>query len=338
MHKQYFQTPTLAQITRDSRPVYVSRPYKFVEKAFGVEEGEHLVVNSMLIPPRFKTAKKFLKHGDFVEIPTPESIDEAVEKYMVPWLLRQEEFNSIHSIYNAGCSFRPFADFQDDKRERRVRLVEKCEALRGMSYGAQTGFDIDMIKAYDDAERVSKDGATIAVTVPSRTKKQPRYKFNMQSIVIDSNDPNSYAIANGFYTTIDIPVKRWSFRYNFYDDKEDSSVVNIFAPEISPFYKFMMQELHDEYNPNKSVAEMSPFGIPTNLTVEYYKRLLSKVVIYDPRLKSKNKLRKLNKAEQEVMLWALVKETDYNQTFFRMLNSRDGPIEGIDWTFPTKTR
>ena len=329
--KQYFKEPSLAEIIRDSRPIYVSRPYKFVEKIFGLEEDEHLVVKARLIPSEYKSPRKFLKQGDFVQIPTPNSIDEAVESYMVPWILRKNEFDSIDSIYNPGYSFRPFADFQDDKRERRVRLVELCEALRILSYCINTWFDIDIVKVYADAKRVSKDGATIAVTVPSRTKKQPRYKFNMNSIVIDSNDPNSYAVANGFFTTIDIPIKRWFFRYNLYADKEDSDVINIFAPEIAPYFKFMMQELHKEYKPNKSVAEMSPFAIPTNLTVEYHKRLLSKVVIYDPR---SNKLRKINKAEQEVMLWALVKELKYEETFFRRLKTRDGPIEKLDWTLP----
>ena len=50
---------------------------------------------------------------------------------------------------------------------------------------------------------------------------------------------------------------------------------------------------------------MSPFGIPTDLTVNYYKELISKIVIYDPDLKNKPKLRKLNKAEQEILLFIL---------------------------------
>lgn len=329
--KQYFIEPTLTRIVEDSRPIYVNRPYKFVEKVFDLKEGEYLIIKARLIPPNYQSPRKFLKHGTFVEIQTPNSIDEALEENMEPWRLRKDIFDSINSIYFAGMSFKPFADFQNDKRERRVRLVEKCEAIRILSYGAQTGNDIIIRRVYADSERVSKDGAIVAASVPSRTEKQPRYEFNIYSIVVDSNDPNSYAVANGFWTDIKIPVKRWSFRFNFYTDKEDSNVLNIFAPEIAAYYKFMTQELHKEYKPNKSVVQMSPFGIPTKLTIDYYQKLLSKVVIYDSRLKSKDKLRKLNKAEQEVMLWALVKKMKYDKTFFRRREKRDGLIEEIDW-------
>ena len=330
--KQYFREPSLAGILKDSEPVYVSMPYKFIEKVFGLKENQYLVINSMLIPPKYGSQKRFLKHGKFVQIKTPSSIDEAVENHMFPFRLRQESFDSIDSIYKPGYSFRPFADFQDDKRERRVSLVEICEALRILSYGAQTGSDIRIIKAYADSERAAKDGATIAVSVPSRTEKHPRYNFNMRSVVVDSNDPNSYAVANGFATDISLPAKRWSFGYNFYEDKEDSNVVNIFAPEITAYFKFMLQELYKE-KPNKSSADMTPFGIPTNLTINYYKKLISQAVIYDPKSKNKGNLRRLNNAEQEVMLWALVKELKYEETFFRRLK-RDGPIGEINWKLP----
>lgn len=329
--KQYFKEPTLAQIIEDSRPIYVSRPFKFVEKVFDLKEGEYLVIKASLVPPEYRLPRKFLKHGKYVQIPRPRSIDEAIENHMFPWKLRQDIFDSIDAIYHPGYSFRPFADFQHDKRERRVRLVELCEAIRILSYGAQTGNDIKIIRDYSEAGRVSKDGAIIAVSVPSRSEKQPRYEFNIHSVVVNSNDPNSYAITNGFFTDISLPVKKWSFRYLFYGDKEDSNVINIFAPEIAAYFKFMMQELHKEYEPNKSVAEMSPFGIPTNLTIEFYKNLLSQVVIYDPSTKNKGKLRKLNKAEQEVMLWALVKKLKYEKTFFRKV-TRDGSIGDLDWT------
>ncbi|MBI2101115.1 hypothetical protein HYT53_00720 [Candidatus Woesearchaeota archaeon] len=331
--KQYFKEPSLAQIVRGSEPVYVNKLHQLVEKVVSAKEGQHVVLRLKegLVPESYGSQRKFLKHGDFVRIPSPNSVDEAADNCMAPWILRQREFDSIDSVYHAGYSFKPFADFQDDKKERRVRLAEHCDALRILSYGLRTGNNINIVEDYSEAGRVSKDGATIAVSVPSRTKKSPRYNFNMYSVVMDSNDRNKYAIANGFWTDIKIPVKRWAFRYNYYSDKEDSNVINIFAPEIAAYFKFMMQELHKE-KPNVSVAEMSPFGVPTNLTIGFYKRLLSQVVVHNSQLKNKHKLRKLNKAEQEIMLWALVKEAKYELTFFRRLKSRDGPIENLDWT------
>lgn len=332
--KQYFREPTLANILKESEPLYVSKPTEISEKALEIKDGQYLILKfeNGLIPQQFSSARKFLKHGNFIQIPTPSSIDEAVEGHMYPWILRRDSFDSIDKVDYSGYSFRPFASFQDDKRERRVRLVELCEALRILSYAEnpETKTTITINKVYAESERVSKDGATVDVSVPSRSKKQPRYGFNMYSIVVDSNNPNSYAVANGFFTDIKIPINDWSFRYNYYQDKKDSNVINIYAPEIAAYFKFMLEQLHQSVKPNKSATEMSPFGIPTNLTVDYYKNLLSKVVIYDPKLKNKLRLRKLNKAEQEIMLWALVKEAKHEKTFFRR-KKRDGPIENLDW-------
>ena len=75
---------------------------------------------------------------------------------------------------------------------------------------------------------------------------------------------------------------------------------------------------------------MSPFAIPTNLTIDYYKKLLSQVVMHDEKARNKYHLRRLNKAEQEIMLWALVKEKKYSQTFSRE-KIIDGPVQNLEW-------
>lgn len=327
--KSYFAESSLANIIKGREPVAVNIPHELSDKVMQLQDGQYLIVQKPLIPPQYSSPRKFLKHGAFVEIGTPGSVDEAVERQMYPWKLRREAFDATRSIYHPGYSFKPFANYHDDKRERRVRLVEICEALRILSYGEQTGNVIEIVGVYSQSERVSKDGAAVRVRVPSRTEKQPRYDFIMRSVVTDSNNPNSFAAANGFITNIKFPAKEWSFRYNFYDDKEDSDTVNIFAPEIAAYFKLMIQELNGQ-RPNMSLVAMTPFGIPTNLTVEFYKQLLSRVVMYDQGLKSKTKLRKLNKAEQEVMLWALVRAEKYEKTFFRS-RKNDGHIENLDW-------
>ena len=331
--KDYFAEPSAAYIVRHKEPTYAAKKDELANRILSLQDNQYLVIpihSVPLIPRQYPNPKKFLKHGSFVQVKTPRSIDEAVESHILPWILRREAFDAVASMYHSGYSFRPIQGYRKDQRERRVRLVELCEALRILSYGTQTSNDIIIEKVYLDSKRASKDGATVSVSVPSRSYKQPRYRFRMNSVVIDSNDPHSYVVANGFLTDIHFLAKSLAFRFNYYDDKEDSYVVNIFAPEIAAYYRLMMDELHRQHKPNKSVAEMSPFGIPTNLTVDYYKRILSRVLVVDPKLKGKSGLRKPNKAEQEVLLWALIKEKKYEQTFFRKI-SRDGSMKDLDW-------
>ena len=325
--KEYFKEPSLAGIVRRTiaEPAYVNDAKDFVDKILDLEDYQYLVIAGDLVAGK---PRKFLSHGNFVMLRTPTSIDEAVEEHMAPDALREEAFNHVGSMYNAGFSFKPFVNFQDDKRERNVRLVEICEGFKILCYGEQTGFGIDIIKAYKESKRVSKEGAIVHVTVPSRTEKRRRYDFTLRSIVVDGNNPNKYAVVSGFASDLSMPAKTWSFKYNYYDDKEDSNTFNIFAHEIAAYFKFMREELHT--NGNATPFQMSPFPVPTNLTIEYYKRLVSRVFVYDSDVKARRKFRKLNRAEQEVMLWALVMRHKYDATFRRRLKV-DGPIETLDW-------
>jgi len=328
--KEYFAEPTVSRIVKDSSPVYLSDPRDIVRAINSLNHDHHLVIEAGLTPPRFDSARKFLKHGHFVQVKSPKSVDEAVEANMYPWMMRREAFDLVDSIYFAGYSFRPFGNHQDDQRERRVRLVECLEAERIVAYGYQTGNDTEVVKIYDNASRISKDGARARVSVPSRTNKMPRYKFYLDSIVLDSSDPNKFAITNGFLSTLSMPAKEHDWRHNYYTDKEDSRTFNIFAHEIAAYYKIMLELYHGKI-PNLSPLEMSPFPLPAKLAREFYKKLLSKVVIKEKSSSKNGKLRRLNKAEQEILVWALVKQFGYMATMYS-LKSIDGKVQEANWS------
>src|SRR3989344_3084545 len=95
--KQYFRVPTAAKIVRGYESIDSSGNY--VDEVLGLRHNQVLVIEHQIVPSGFKSARKFLKHGDFVKLKTPESLEEAVESHMFPWALRREAFNSIGSIY-----------------------------------------------------------------------------------------------------------------------------------------------------------------------------------------------------------------------------------------------
>jgi len=328
--KEYFKEPSVTKITRGYEPFFSKG--KFVEEIQRLKKDQFLIILNSILPENYKTPREFLKHGSFVELATPDSLEEAVSNHMFPWKLREKAFDSLDSVYFAGYTFKPFEEYQSDKRERRVRLVECLEAERIRAYGYQTSNDIMIRKVYDKASRVSKDGARIRVSVPSRRKKQKRYEFYLDSIPLDGSNPNKFAIVNGFYSTISMPAQEHFWRHNYYAQKEDSKTFNIFAHEITAYYKVMFEQYYGERQ-NITPLEMSPFPIPTRLTREFYKKIISMALIHDERLKSKNKLRRLNKAEQEILLWSLVKKFGYNKTMFSK-ESIDGKLQEADWELP----
>ena len=77
-------------------------------------------------------------------------------------------------------------------------------------------------------------------------------------------------------------------------------------------------------------VQMCQFAIPTQQTVDYYLKLGNNILIYDNNLKNKNKLRKPNRAEKEIGLWALVKSLGHDKTFYSK-KSRDGDVADYRW-------
>ena len=102
----------------------------------------------------------------------------------------------------------------------------------------------------------------------------------------------------------------------------------ICAHEIAAYLTLIDNEW-EEYK-NIIPLQMSPFAIPTHLTVDYYKRWNNNILIRDKSLSSKDQLRKPNRAELEIALWTLVKKMKHDKTFFAKA-SRDGNLRDYNW-------
>ena len=81
---------------------------------------------------------------------------------------------------------------------------------------------------------------------------------------------------------------------------------------------------------NQIPLEMCEFAIPSQKTVDYYLKLLNNVLIRDETVKAKDKLRKPNKADIELLLWAWIKEYGHDPTFYST-RSRDGKVQDYKW-------
>ena len=75
---------------------------------------------------------------------------------------------------------------------------------------------------------------------------------------------------------------------------------------------------------------MCPFAIPTQETVDYYLKWENNVLVRDESLRCRDKLRKPNRAEKEIGLWALVEALGHDRTFYSR-QSRDGDVRDYSW-------
>ena len=317
--KTFFEEPSKSNILKVTT---ISANSDLVDRIENLQENEALIIETGLIPLKYETPRKFLKHGLEVKPTRVYTLEELAKERFVPVALREQAFNNIKQKTYCSYSFMPFVG--KDKRKRKVSLAECLEASRLFAYSHTLGTGIE-IKIYEDAQRVKKEGATVACKVTSRRIKQPKYTFNLVSVpVIDSED--KFAIAQNILSTgHNCKKKQYDFRYRYEDDKESSTVFNFCAHEITAYWEI----INHYWNVLKRITplEMSQFAIPTQFTVDFYKRLCDSVLIKDENINEKDRLRKLNKAEKEILLWGLVYKYKHDKTFF----ARE-KIERYNWS------
>ncbi|VVB78405.1 Uncharacterised protein [uncultured archaeon] len=318
MKKVFFEESTAAQIKKKTL-VETSQ----ITDALELESGQYMIVPEFL-PRGFESARKFMKHGFEVKPKRFYSQKQAIYDGRVPVVLREEAFNSLKGHNYCGYSFLPLSK---DQRKRKVSLIECLEGARIFAYANQNPGTFIKVKPYADAKRVRIDGAEVVIEVPSRTEGERRIQFKLTSVpIIDS--PEKYGISLNIGSDHSCGSKRFNIRYRYSDDKESSGVVNICAHEIAGY----LQLIQDEISENKNLIplQMCQFAIPSQETVNYYLRLENNVLARDESLESRDKLRKLNRAEKEIALWALVEAYGHDRTFYAG-RSKDGNVRDYDW-------
>ncbi|MDP3728659.1 MAG: hypothetical protein Q8R18_04365 [bacterium] len=325
IHKAYFQEPTKGEISQYTRR---EAQNNLVDRISSLGEQEHILINRILIPENYNNSWHFLRHGDRVHLRFRDLIQRSISKRnaAVPVDLRIREFDALKEKAGAfsGYDYTPL-DIKpynhQDTRTRRVSLVECLEGARIYAYTHQVPMPPIEVEQYTDAKAVEKDGAFFHVHVPSRIKGQGRYRFNLTSVPIRDN-LNKWSIA---WATASEghDCLRGMYMGIRYAQKEDSQIFNWCAHEIAAYIATMNKMNH---RGTRTPLQMSQIALPTQLTVNFYKRLCDSVLINDAKVGEKENIRVLNKAEQEYLLWGLVHKKGHNPTFFAEAN-----LKNYDW-------
>jgi len=290
-----------------------------------LKENEFIVIEPF-VPRGFESARKFMKHGQEVKPQRYYSLVQAIKDGRTPVQLREAAFNSIGEHNYCGYTF---LSLGRDRRKRKVSLIECLEGARIYAYSHQVRGTEIRIKPYDDSARVRIDGAEITAEVPSRTEGENRIRLKLISIPV-MDCPEKYAASLNFGSDHSCSSKRFNIRYRYTDDKESSGIVNICAHEIAVYLGII--EYYWTEKKNIIPLQMCQFAIPSQETVSYYLRLGSNVLIKEPSMKSKDKLRKLSRAEREIALWILVEKLKHDRTFYSK-KSRDGDVADYNWSY-----
>ncbi len=305
--KIFFHEPTAAAIKNYKSVINISED--FIDHILDLSDNEAAIIERNLIPEGFSSPRKFIKHGKEVKPKRYTSLEQAVKARRTPVQLREEAFNKIQNNAYCGYSFNPF--MAPDKRIRKVSLVECLEGARIYGYANQQiegKPSISVVKSYKDSSGVEKDGADIIVKVPSRTKRKSRYNIKFMSVPV-ADSRMKWGIAYGISTDHNCMHKKYLIRFKHKNDKETSRQLNFCSHEIAGYLGI----IDHYYNKHKNIIplQMSQFAIPTQETVDFYKKLCNNCLI-----ETDKQARKLNAAEKEILLWGLVYKLGHDSTFY----------------------
>ncbi len=305
-----------------------------------------LELRFQLTPKRFArfdvtgavASRKCYKHGNVIALEQPKSIAEALECPNIPLAIRARDFEKEllglkeEEINFVGYSFRPVRGlYGGDGRRRIVPFVWLPEAEKIFAYAETKAGGID-IKPYADSERVKIEGADIICKVPSRTQKKERYAIKLRHVPVDGATERRavvWSLKAEFESGKEPEHSRYNIRYTWANERENIDGITMY-PHVIAAYIAVAGKLWKEQK-NLTPMEMNPFALLSRKEAEFYKKLCNNIVIYDPTLDSKDKLRNLHLDEKCILIARSIGTYRHDETMF-WDPARDGKLRDYNWS------
>ena len=356
--KSYFKERTPAEIN-DMNLYNTTTCNGLTQKINDLDPTQDAIeIRTRVLPGRFyrntskasEASRKCYKHGDLIVLGQPKTLADAIDSTEIPLQMRYRDFSQLKDMHEkdinfVGYSFRPV--FTPDRTRRIVNFTEIAEGARLYAYAEQMtahtlsgGGSKRGIKAqtYPDSKRARTEGATSVVQVPSRTKKQPRYQFQLTHLPIIRGNHNLASVLSLDASDMkdektNEPIKgksKWQnfdMRYTWANISENSQVKRFDSHQIAAYMTIIRDEREKH---NLTPLEMNPFALPSLHQKDFYLKLCNNVIIIDPTLSTKHQRRKLHQAEKSILLARAIGQFGHDEFAF-WDPIRDGSIRDYDW-------
>lgn len=347
--KSFFRERTAAEISH----LYTQRVYDargLVRRIDSLNLGEALELRFQLLPGRFyrnvdtwaEASRKAYKHGDYLALSQPASLQSALDSPEIPLSIRARDFAKLgkmreEDINFIGYSFRPVQG--RDRLKRMVPFIWCPEGVRLFGYAENLTGGI-RVQAYADSARVKSEGANVIVSVPSRTRKKPRYSFKLVHVPMTRNSANLASVLSLRSALIQedgtgepegrkSPHEMYNMRYTWEAEREGSDAVFLYPQDVAAYIAVIKDQ---KLKHNMAPLVMNPFALTSRHGAELFTKFCNNVVIYDPTLKGKKKLRKLHVAEKGVLWGRAISVFGHDDIAF-WDPERDGRLRDYSWSF-----
>ena len=345
--KSFFEERTIAEI----KGMKINKAYnqrnlvRTIDSLDPVEEV--LEIRVQIVPGKFyinaensaQASRKCFKHGNLIVSSHPKTKDACSRCPEIPLAIRARDFSILKEMKEEEINFVGYSIQPNwaDRIKRIFPFVFMPEGMRIFSY-AETQTKGIKIEVYKDAKRVASEGTEAVVEVPSRTGKQGRYKFRIVHVPIVRSPENLSTIltlrsavlqdeGTGELVKGRTAHEQYNIRYKWKTDREGSNVITFYPHDLAAYIKIAGEELRQH---NLTTMEFNPFALTSQHGADFYLKLENNVLIYDPSIKNKDKLRKLHLAEKSI-LWARAIGIFGHDDIAYWDPSRDGKLKNYDW-------
>ena len=340
--KSFFvkQTPEEMRNTLKVKQIFMQR--SLVDHIWNLDKkNEAIEIRTSLIPAAFRAqvktqaraSRKNYKHGLVINLDQPQTREQAYEYPYTPLIARMRSLEtSLRDLREEEINFIGLAWHPVQTRDRRWRVVPFDAALEGTKlydYAVNRAGNIEVNEKYTEAAVVQREGGQVFCSVPSRTKGRKRYNLTLMNVPIKQGKEKN-AIIWGLKSQYEIGAEpeRTTFlhhlRYAFASGSQGSDIL-VFGPHEVAAYLAVIRKYWDGLE-NTVPLEMNPFPFPSKAWASFYDALNNNVMIYDPTLVSKDKLRNLHLDEKCMLLARSIKVKGAYETAF-WDPQRDGQIK-----------
>ncbi len=339
--KSFFKDRSTEQI-KELRTSQIYSPVGLIERVINInQKSDVLELRFPITPLRFRmyadtweeASRKAMKHGDYINLNYPQTLTDALKSRRNPLSQRVRDLSHLtkipeEKIEKIGYSFSPV--FGRDRRKRLVPFVWNLEAARLYTYSEKLKVGIE-VQPYADALRVSREGASVVVKVPSRTKKKNRYTAKIDYVPIENNEwkrPITMSLVSTFNGK-EPEHSTYNIRYTFKHIQEGSDVFTFYPHPIAAYWSIVKYFMEKE--DNIIPWQMDQFAKPSQKMVDIYKKFCNNIIIYDPTLKSKDKRRKLHVDEKSILIARAIGVLGHDETMFWDPKRDPKTLKDYDW-------
>lgn len=313
--KSFFNKRTPSEMQKELEMRRVNWQANLVDKIWNLNENQGLILMSPIIPAQFLgrsesqavDSRKHYKWGQFLAIKQPQSQEDAhnCQPY-IPLIGRMQAFDELRKIDERDVNYLGISWKPVQGNDRRLRLVPFDSVIDGVSilnYANSQGTGIEM-KDYSDARIVQREGAQVIFKVPSRTKGREKYLVVLKHVPLSQGKEENAVILSLDTSFMGKEPERETFlhdlRYAYNQSGQYSDRV-VFGPhEIAAYLETIRKEWKGI---DKTVPlRMNPFPLPSRAFFEYGQKLDNNLLMFDPTLKSKDKLRNAHLGEKCILL------------------------------------